>query len=358
MNNLGSRSLAQQGNSFPSLRSANKLLSIVVPVYNEEGNIEPLHAAVCEALAPLAPRYDLEFVFTDNHSKDGTFAELTRLAARDPRVRVFRFSRNFGFQRSIYTGYLKARGDAAIQIDCDLQDPPSVILEFVREWEQGSKIVYGVRKKRVEGFAITLTRKIFYRLVDFLSEDRLPHDAGDFRLVDRKVLDILERIRDQKPYLRGTLATLGFAQKGVEYDRAGRVRGESKFRLRDLFGLAIDGILAHSIVPLRVATYTGLVVSVLTFFMIGVYVIGRMVFGQQWPPGFATTTVLLLSSLSLNAIFLGIIGEYVGRIYVQVRSRPLTIIERTIDVDGQAPDPAAPQLHDDEIVDSMPRRRH
>jgi dolichol-phosphate mannosyltransferase len=308
-----------------------KLLSIVVPVYNEEGNVEPLHDEVVRALAPLADRYELEFVFTDNCSTDHTFEELTRVAEADPRVRVFRFSRNFGFQRSIYTGYLMARGDAAIQIDCDLQDPPEVILEFVKAWEAGAAIVYGVRKKRVEGLAITLTRKLFYRLIDFLSEDRLPHDAGDFRLVDRRVLDILARIRDQRPYLRGTLATLGFKQLGIEYDRGGRTRGESKFRLKDLMSLALDGILAHSTVPLRMATYTGLIVSAVTFLGIIGYVIARMFFGQTWPAGFATTTVLTLLSLSLNAIFLGIIGEYVGRIYVQVRGRPLSIIERRID---------------------------
>jgi polyisoprenyl-phosphate glycosyltransferase len=311
--------------------TARKLISIVVPVYNEEGNIEPLHAALAEVFAGVTDRYDWELVFTDNHSEDKTFAELTALAARDDRVRVFRFSRNFGFQRSIYTGYMQARGDAAVQIDCDLQDPPSLILEFVREWEAGSKIVYGVRRGRKEGYVITLVRKIFYRLIDFLSEDRLPHDAGDFRLVDRRVIDVLRRIEDQKPYLRGTLATLGFDQKGIAYDRAGRQRGESKFSLRDLFGLALDGILSHSTVPLRAATYTGLVISVLTLLALVGYVVGRLWVGKDWPAGFATTTILILLSLSLNALFLGIIGEYVGRIYQQVRRRPLTIIEHRID---------------------------
>jgi polyisoprenyl-phosphate glycosyltransferase len=344
-----------------------KLLSIVVPVFNEEGNIEPLHAAVEAALLPLADRYDWEYVFTDNHSNDATFAELTRLSARDPRVRVFRFSRNFGFQRSIFTGYLKARGDAAIQIDCDLQDPPELIVDFVKRWEEGYSVVYGVRKKRVEGVLITLTRKVFYRLIDWLSEDKLPHDAGDFRLVDRQVLDVLTRIEDQRPYLRGTLATLGFNQLGVEYDRKGRIHGESKFRFKDLLGLAMDGILAHSIIPLRAATWVGLAVSGLTLLGILVYVIGFIGFGRDWPPGFATTTVLILSSLSLNAVFLGIIGEYVGRIYIQVRRRPLTVIEHNIDsveaarVDHRVARPAvdsvelanAPAAAHDDVVETI-----
>lgn len=349
-----------------------KLISIIVPVYNEEGNIEPLHEAVNEVFAPLADRYRLEFVFTDNHSTDATFAELSALAARDPRVRVFRFSRNFGFQRSIYTGYMKARGDAAVQIDCDLQDPPALILEFLRAWEAGSAVVYGVRRTRREGALITVVRRVFYRLIDLLSEDRLPLDAGDFRLVDRRVIDVLRRIADDKPYLRGTLATLGFTQQGIPYDRAGRVRGESKFSLRDLFGLALDGILAHSIVPLRMATYTGLVVSAVTALGVIGYIIGRIFFGASWPAGFATTTTLILLSLSLNALFLGIIGEYVGRIYHQVRRRPLAIIEANIDqsspaadvehdvssagkglrVEAEVPLPAPADHH---IIDAVPR---
>lgn len=308
-----------------------KLVSIVVPVYNEEGNIDPLYDTVQSVMGRVADRYDWELVFTDNCSKDATFDELVRLAGRDPRVRVFRFSRNFGFQRSIYTGYTKARGDAAVQIDADLQDPPELILTFLEAWEAGAKVVYGVRRSRKEGFAITLLRRVFYRLIDFLSEDRLPHDAGDFRLIDRRVLDILCQIEDQKPYLRGTLATLGFEQKGIPYDRAARERGESKFRLRDLIALALDGILSHSTVPLRVATYTGLVVSVVTFLGIVGYWVGKVLYGSNWPAGFATTTLLILLSLSLNALFLGIIGEYVGRIFHQVRKRPMTIIEHTID---------------------------
>jgi len=308
-----------------------KLLSIVVPVYNEAGNIEPLYEAVTTALEEIADDYDLELVFTDNHSDDATFEELEALAERDPRVRVFRFSRNFGFQRSILTGYQRCRGDAAVQIDCDLQDPPEVIVDFVREWEDGYKIVYGKREKRKEGFFITVTRKIFYRLIDALSEDRLPYDAGDFRLIDRQVLDELCKLRDHRPYLRGALATMGFEQRGVAYERAARTRGESKFSLKDLFGLALDGILSHSTVPLRVATYVGLLVSLLTFFGLLFYLVAKLAFGVDWPAGFATTAMLILLTLSLNSLFLGIIGEYLGRIFHQVRDRPLTIIETSID---------------------------
>lgn len=315
------------------------LVSIVCPVFNEQGNIFPLYDALCAVFDKVADRYRWELVFTDNHSTDDTFTELSQLAARDPRVRVFRFSRNFGFQRSIYTGYMQAKGAVAVQIDCDLQDPPEMILEFLREWQEGNAIVYGVRRTRKEGVLINVTRKVFYRLIDFLSEDRLPLDAGDFRLVDRRVLDVLARIHDESPYLRGTLAGVGFQQKGIPYDRAARTRGESKFSLTDLFRLALDGILAQSTVPLRLATYTGLAVALLTFLGTVAFIIGRVFLEQEWPAGFAMTTVLILLSLSINALFLGIVGEYVGRIYRQVRHRPITIVEQRIDADAPRPPP-------------------
>ncbi len=322
----------------PGDPGGRKLISIVVPVYNEQGNIDRLHEAVTAILKQVADRYDYEFVFTDNHSSDDTFFELARLAERDPKVRAFRFSRNFGFQRSILTAYRKARGDAAIQLDCDLQDPPELLLDFIREWEAGFKVVYGVRRSRKEGFLITLARKMFYRIIDLLSEDELPYDAGDFRLVDRVALDQLLLQDDYKPYIRGALATMGFDQKGIPYDRSARTLGESKFKLRDLFALAIDGILSHSTVPLRAATYTGLLVSALTFLALVGYVVGSVLFRKDWPAGFATLVLLILLSLSLNALFLGIIGEYLGRIYHQVRHRPLTIVERAIDHSADAPE--------------------
>ena len=156
-----------------------KLISIVVPVFNEETNIEPLYAALIPILEQFDAGYDFELLFTDNHSTDRTFEILRRLALKDSRIRVLRFSRNFGFQRSIYTGYIHARGQAAIQIDCDLQDPPELIVEFIRKWEEGYRVVYGERSQRQEAWHMNVIRKIFYRLIDFLSEDKLPFDAGD-----------------------------------------------------------------------------------------------------------------------------------------------------------------------------------
>jgi dolichol-phosphate mannosyltransferase len=307
------------------------LISLVVPVFNEELNIKPFYAAVTESITPLRDRFNFEFVFTDNHSTDRTFSELQAIAAQDPRIRVYRFSRNFGYQRSIMTGYGQARGAAAIQLDCDLQDPPQLIGTFLDHWLQGADVVYGVRMKRQEGWSINFARRAFYRLIDKLSEDKIPVDAGDFRLVSRRVIDILRDLQDAQPYLRGMIASLGFEQVGVPYERAARQLGESKFPFSKLVSLAVDGILNHSTVPLRLSTYFGLATSVLTLLGILGYVSIKLLTHAAWPAGFATLTALVLASISINAMLLGIIGEYLGRMYRQVKKTPLTIIEAVID---------------------------
>ena len=308
-----------------------KLISLIIPVFNEEDNIFPLYEAVLPVINDCEDKYNFELVFTDNHSADSTFSKLSELREIDNRVRVFRFSRNFGYQKSILTGYLKARGDALIQLDCDLQDPPDLIPEFLKHWEDGCAVVYGVRRSRTEGAIISFARKIFYRLTDYLSEDELPVDVGDFRLIDKKVVTVLRQVDDAQPYLRGTIAAMGFKQHGIQYDRRGRERGQTNFRFKDLVGLALDGILNHSIVPLRLATFFSIGVTVLTLLAILGYVGGKLLLGFNWPAGFTTLTVIVLAGISVNALFLGIIGEYLGRIYQQVKKHPLVIIEATLD---------------------------
>ena len=307
------------------------LISIVVPVFNEDLNVIPFHKRVSDIVATLQNRYDFEFVFTDNHSEDLTFSKLQTLAQTDPRIRVFRFSRNFGYQRSIMTGYSVCTGDAAIQLDVDLQDPPELIERFLREWQNGADVVYGVRIKRKEAFLINIQRKIFYRLIDSLSEHPIPVDAGDFRLISRRVIDILKGLDDSQPYLLGTIATLGFKQVGIPYERAARTLGESKFPFSKLLSLALDGILNHSTVPLRISTYTGMAIAAGTFLLFLIYLAGRLIYGASWPAGFATIVALILFGIGVNAMLLGIIGEYLGRMYRQMKRGPLTIIEATID---------------------------
>ncbi len=316
---------------------SRKLLSICIPVFNEAENIPLIVPAVDAALAPLKDCYDVEYVFTDNHSTDETFERLAELARRDGRVRVIRFSRNFGYQKSVLTGYLNARGDCAVQLDADLQDPPALIPELVAEWEKGARVAYGIRRSRKEGLFVTGLRKLFYRTINLLAEHPLPVDTGDFRLIDRCIIDVLARTPASSPYLRGEIARMGFAQTGIPYDRAKRQFGRSKFPLRAMMGLAIDGIISQSIVPLRLATYTGLVMSLLTFLAIIGYVVTRVFFDVDWPPGFTTITVLVLLSISLNALFLGIIGEYLARIYRQVSSHHTVIEEQRLGFPTEAP---------------------
>jgi glycosyltransferase involved in cell wall biosynthesis len=309
------------------------LISLVVPVYNEEDNIALLYEAVIAVITPLASAYEFEFVFTDNHSTDRTPELLSALAERDKRVRAYRFSRNFGYQRSILTAYLLSDGAAAIQLDCDLQDPPELIPLFLENWRTGSEVVYGIRKSRLESARWTIARKVFYWIVDFLSEDPIPKDAGDFRLISRKVIEELRRISDPKPYLRGTIATLGFRQTGIDYERRARTVGQSKFSFYDNIMLALDGIINQSIVPLRVAIYIGVGVALLTVLASLGYILAYFTVGFRAPAGFTTITVLILASLGINALLLGVIGEYLGRMYLQMKNKSISIIERELHKD-------------------------
>lgn len=315
------------------------LVSVIVPVYNEEDNVERAYSAVKNLFAQIADEYRLELFFSDNHSTDRTFEILASIAAHDRDVRVIRLARNFGFQRSVLTAYRMVRGDAAVQIDCDLQDPPELILEFLKLWRQGHDVVVGIRRKRQEARSLQLARKAFYRLVRRISDDQMIDDAGDFRLVDRSVIERLKRIRDARPYTRGLISALSARQTGVVYDRAPREFGISKFPVRRLFGLAMDGIVNHSMVPLRLATLIGVGTFVIGALLMLYYLAVFVVSGGSWPAGFATQTILLLISISMNAILIGILGEYVGRIYDEVRVRPLVIIESTVNVDENTEDP-------------------
>jgi glycosyltransferase involved in cell wall biosynthesis len=314
------------------MMSEYPLVTIVVPIFNEQENIRPFYEAVNSIMTLLKNQVDYEILFTDNHSTDDTLAILSELANSDPKVRVIRFSKNFGYQKSIWTGYCMSRGDAAVQMDCDLQDPPEMIREFIHYWKLGYKVVYGVRLSRAsESLWLQYLRKCFYRAVDHLcDEETVPHHAGDFRLVDKCIIQELKNIHDYNPYLRGTIANMGFSQLGIPYHRRDRIRGNSKFSAQQLISLAIDGILSHSTAPLRLAIYTGLIVALLTFFGMCVIAACHYFYGQSWPSGFATMAILILFGISLNAIFLGIIGEYIGRIYYQMKGRPITIIETTI----------------------------
>lgn len=306
------------------------LVSVLVPAFNEEANVERCYREISRVFEGL-PGYDHEIIFTDNHSTDRTFALLSEIARTDPRVRVIRFARNYGYQRSLLVGYQNARGDCSVQIDCDLQDPPSLIPAMLERWREGHQVVYGVRRSLADGPVTAAMRRVYYYMVNALSDDDLPRDAGEFRLVDGRLLAELRTVTDASPYLRGLISAMGFSQVGIPYDRAARIAGESKFPLRKMVALGLDGVLNHSLVPLRLASAIGMLVGICTLLLLIGYLAGRLVFGQDWPAGFATTTLLLLLGITLNALFLGIIGEYLGRMFLQIKVRPRPIVEAVID---------------------------
>lgn len=310
------------------------LISICVPVYNEEDNIDPLLRRL-SAVARQEKGYDFEFLFTDNASEDCTFERLAKHATKDQRIRVLRFSRNFGFQKSILTNYVNAKGVAAIQLDADLQDPPELIPEFLRTWERGYKVVYGIRKRLPEFFLMRWTRRAYYRLISALSDVEVPLDAGDFRLIDRIVIDELRSVREQTPYLRGIIASLGYAQTGIAYDRSSRLAGGSKFRFFDLLALGLDGITSQSTRPLRFVTIFGFLISIIAALTAVFYLI-YLPTSNSVPDGFTTLSIIGLVSLGLNAFFIGLIGEYVGRIFNNTRGSPLVIVSDRIEHDSAA----------------------
>lgn len=312
------------------------LVSVLVPAFNEEDNVERAYDTIVKTFERL-PDYDYEIIVTDNHSTDRTFDILQRLAKSDEKLKVIRFSRNFGYQRSLLCAYKAASGACSIQIDCDLQDPPELIPKMLQLWRMGHEVVFGIRRTLADGFVVASLRRGFYRLIASISDDDLPINAGEYRLCDRAILNELRKVNDTTPYLRGLISSMGFSQIGFEYDRADRIAGTSKFPLKSMISLAVDGLLNHSLLPLRLASYAGLTVGFLSLLLTFGYIIGRVMFGQTWPAGFATTTILLLMSISINAIFMGILGEYIGRLFIQSRNDPDPIIEKRLNFEDPRP---------------------
>jgi len=305
------------------------LISICVPVFNEEDVLPELFSRLDLVLSELCNLYDFELVFTDNNSSDSTWRVI-----RDQRdigyksfsVRAFRFSRNFGFQNSILENFRKSQGDAVIQLDADLQDPPELIPEFLKKWDSGNKIVYGIRRSRAEGVLPTKLRSLGYWILDIFSEHPIPPNVGDFRLLDRKVVNALAQQNLVEPFLRGSIAGLGFNQIGIPFDRQERTAGESKFPPLQVLTLGVKGVINHSLIPLRLSTYLGALVLI-TSGLGGLYYLIQSRVNPELPEGFTTTQVLILAGIGLNAFFLGIIGEYISRIYRLVRAEPNVIIQ-------------------------------
>jgi polyisoprenyl-phosphate glycosyltransferase len=306
--------------SDSSLRNP-KLLSVVAPVFNEEELVEPFVRRTCAAVAD----YTFELVLVNDGSSDATPEILDRLAAADPRVRVVHLSRNFGHQAALTAGLEHAVGDVVAMIDADLQDPPELIPTMIARWEEGSDVVYAVRRQREGETAFKLaTASWFYKLFDKLAQVDLEPNSGDFRLLDRRALDALLTMTERSRFLRGMTVWVGFTQTAVPYEREARGAGETKYTLRKMLRFSLDAIASFSHLPLQLATYVGLVSATIAFVAIPV-VIG-LHFAGSYLPGFGSLTIAILLLGGIQLIALGVIGEYVGRIYDEVKHRPLYIV--------------------------------
>ena len=301
-----------------------KRISIVTPCYNEEENVAELYRQVKAVFAGL-PQYEYEHIFIDNASRDRTVAILKELAADDKNVKIIVNTRNFGHIRSPYHGLLQAQGEAAVLLVADLQDPPPMIADFLEKWEQGYKVVMGVKSQSKESAAMFAIRKMYYNFIGSVSEIRLVKNYTGFGLYDQQVIQQLRDIDDPYPYFRGLIADLGFESCRIEYVQPARKRGITKNNFYTLYDMAMLGITNHSKVPLRLATMTGFLMGVISFLIALAYLVAKLVFWDSFALGTAPVVIGLFFLASVQLFFIGIIGEYIGAIYTQVQKRPLVV---------------------------------
>jgi glycosyltransferase involved in cell wall biosynthesis len=308
-------------------------LSLIVPVKDEEAAIAPFVervAAILDGLFADAPGDSWEIIFVDDGSDDATLAAVMQAHERDPRVRALSLSRNFGKEAALTAGLDFAAGEAVIPIDVDLQDPPELIGAMLAKWRDGYEVVYGVRTNRqTDSLPKRLTADLYYRAHNYLSSDKIPEHAGDFRLLDRSVVEIIRAMPERNRFMKGLFAWSGFRQAAVEYERAPRAVGETKFRYWKLWTLALDGITSASTMPLRVWSYVGLVIAFFSLLYAAYVVVKTVVFGSD-VAGYPSLMVAILFFGGLQLISLGVLGEYVGRILIEAKRRPLYVVRRKI----------------------------
>lgn len=310
-----------------------RLLSIVVPLYNEEGGLEQLFQRLDRVAADLD--VEVEIVCVDDGSRDGTAAECRRRATADPRTKLVRLSRNFGHQAAISAGLDFACGDAVVIMDGDLQDPPEAIPDLVAKWREGYDVVYVTRKTRPEAWPKRLAYWLFYRVLGRLSDVEIPADSGDFGLMDRGVAQTVRQMPERNRFLRGLRSWVGLRQTAVAVERRTRAAGESKYTFAKLKGLAMDGLISFSYAPLKLATRTGFVVSAGSFLFAAWVIVLRLGWGIDIP-GWASLVVVILFLGGIQLITIGILGEYVGRIYDEVKRRPLYVVAETANLEVEA----------------------
>jgi dolichol-phosphate mannosyltransferase len=327
-----------------------ELLSVVAPIYNEEATVEEFYGRVCTALDGLR----FELVLVDDGSTDGSATALEQLSETDPRVRVVYLSRNFGHQTALTAGLDHARGDAVVMLDADLQDPPELIPRMLDHWQAGCDVVYAVREQRQgeSRFKLT-TARWFYRLFDKLAQVELQHNSGDFRLLDRRALDALLSMRERNRFLRGMTVWVGYTQAAVPYRRDPRYAGETKYTVGKMLRFSLDAISSFSHRPLQLATLLGFVISTLAFIAIPVVIVLRVL--GSYLPGFSSITIAVLLLGGIQLIAIGIIGEYVGRIYDEVKGRPLYLVRARGNIaDAEAAGSSLPPVAEPQRVATTP----
>jgi polyisoprenyl-phosphate glycosyltransferase len=302
----------------------NLMYSVVVPVYNEIDCLQELYDRLCKIMDTTKESW--EVIMIDDGSQDGSTEKIRSLAKLDTRVKPVIFARNFGHQIAVTAGLDYSHGQSVTIIDADLQDPPEVILELIEKWKEGYQVVFAVRAEREgESWFKKLTASMFYRVIYKITDVKIPLDTGDFRLLDRRVVDVMNRMRERHRFLRGMSAWVGFKQVGVTYHRAARFAGSTKYPFSKMLKLALNAITSFSYFPLQVATYLGFFAAGLSILAIPVVAVGRLT-GTQAFMGQATTLISVLFLGGVQLICLGILGEYIGRVYDEVKGRPLYIV--------------------------------
>ena len=320
--------------SMPKRRREDQprpLLSVVVPMYNEEEGVDLFFTRLVPVLEAITA--DFEIVCVDDGSSDRTLVHLTRHHVRDGRIKVLSLSRNFGKDTALSAGLDYARGEAVIPIDADLQDPPELIGRMVEKWREGYEVVYARRGQRdTDDVQKRVTAGLFYRVHNWLAEVRIPDNTGDFRLMDRRVVEAVKHLPEKTRFMKGLFAWVGFKQTGIEYRREARAAGTTKWRYWKLWNFAIDGITGASTAPLRVWTYFGAFVALVALVYAAKVVASTLLFGNS-VPGYASIAVAVTFLGAMNIIATGILGEYVGRIYSEVRNRPLYLVREVAGID-------------------------
>lgn len=308
-----------------------KLISFIIPCYNEEESLPTLYSELTKILSEVEQKYSTEVILINDGSKDKTFEMLTDIHNKDKRFKAINFSRNFGHQIAVTAGWDFAKGDAVVIMDADMQDPPRVALEMIQKWEEGWEVVYGQRKQREgESFFKKFTAFAFYRILDRLADIRIPKDTGDFRLMDRKVVDTLKSFKERSRFLRGLVAYVGFKQTAVLFERPESIRSVTHYPFRKMVKLALDGITSFSTVPLRLIMQFGFFVSFLSVIGIIYAIYERFAHPETTVTGwtFIVTAIFFIGGVQM--IMLGILGTYIGRIYSEVQNRPLYIVSSVL----------------------------